>query len=234
MSWSEHVYPHGELIELIPGLWQVTGSLGRQAILRNMAVWRVDGGLVIHSAVCLDEAGMAALEALGEPRVLVVPNGFHRADAPHYKARYPGLTVVAAPGTRARVEQVIPVDADAAEVLEPLGIGCMLPRGLKPLEYVFRVPSADGRHGLVITDALFNHPDVTGIQGFVFKYLTASTGHFGISRLGRWLLLRERDAFAGFLRELADEPGLAAISVAHGDAITLDPAGALRGAADRV
>ena len=68
MSWSEHVLPHGELTSLAEGLWQVTGSLKNQPLPRNMVVWRMpDGGLLLHSVVALDDAGMHALEALGTP-----------------------------------------------------------------------------------------------------------------------------------------------------------------------
>ena len=234
MSWSDHVHPHGPLVELAPGFWQVTGSMPRGALRRNMAIWRAGDGLVIHSCVCLEQAGMAAIEALGEPRILVVPNRFHRHDAVRFRERYPRIRVVAAPGTRAQVEKVIAVDADAREALDGLGTECLLAPGLKPWEYVFRVPTDDGRHGLVFADALFNHKHAAGFEGWILRNITGSTGAFGITRLGRWMMLRDRALFAGFLRELADAEGLAAISVAHGEALVDDPAGALRQAAERV
>jgi hypothetical protein len=59
----------------------------------------------------MDEPRMAALEALGAPTWLVVPNGYHRLDAPAYKRRYPQLQVVAPEGAAARVRQVVAVDA---------------------------------------------------------------------------------------------------------------------------
>lgn len=62
--WEKHVLPHGDLEQLAPGLWQVTGSLERNPLPRNMQIWRApSGGLLIHSAICLDEAGMAKVDA---------------------------------------------------------------------------------------------------------------------------------------------------------------------------
>ena len=72
------VLPHSSLKPLKANLWMVTGSLKGRHMPRNMVVYKMkDGGLLIHSAIALDEAGFKALEALGEPTVLIVPNGFH-------------------------------------------------------------------------------------------------------------------------------------------------------------
>jgi hypothetical protein len=51
--------------------------------------WLADGGLVIFSAIALKETAMQQVEALGQPRYLIVPNAFHRQDAAVWKSRYP-------------------------------------------------------------------------------------------------------------------------------------------------
>ncbi len=234
MTWREHVHPHGPLVEVVPGLWQLTGSLPRSPLQRNMALWRVPGGTAIHSAVCADEPTMAEIEALGVPRVLVVPNGFHRADAARFKARYPEIQVVAPRASRDRVARVVPVDACAEDALPPLGTACLAPDGLAPAELVYRVPCDGERVALVFCDALFHHPHVPGVTGWVLRHVTRSTGELGITRIGRWLMLRDKAQFRAFLERLADTPGLAAVLVAHGDAIVEGPADALRAAAGRV
>lgn len=233
MSWD--VYPHGELVVVADGLWMVTGSMKGGGLPRNMVAWRMPaGGLWIHSAVNLDEAHMAELEALGSPAVLVVPNGFHRADAPAWKARYPGLQVVAPAASRVRVEKVLPCDATAEEVLPARGVICHLPDGLKPAELVYELPLPDGRHALVLTDVLFNiEAHLPGPAGFFLRYVTGSTGHFGPTRLSRLMLVSDGKAFASWLRRQADRPGLAAILVAHGAPVTGDCADKLRMAAAR-
>ena len=86
----------------------------------------------------------------------------------------------------------------------------------------------------MVTDALFNHDDTPGLPGLFFKYVTASTGHFGISRLGKLLLLKERRAYADYLRAWADDPQLRGVVVGHGDAVIEDLPDRLRAAAARV
>src|SRR5579872_5131186 len=116
-KWT--VYPHGKLQELTPGLWQVTGSMPSGHIPRNMAVYRMpDGGLLLHSAMCLEEGEMTRLESLGRPSVMIVPNGWHRLDAARYKKRYPGLRVVCPEAAHARVALVVPVDATIGEATD--------------------------------------------------------------------------------------------------------------------
>lgn len=94
MTWSEHVHPHGSLELLLPGLWQVTGALPRTPVPRNMQIWSSARGLCLHTAVALDEPGMAALEQLGELAVLIVPCPIHRSDVAVFKQRYPQLEIV--------------------------------------------------------------------------------------------------------------------------------------------
>src|SRR5687768_1406139 len=97
MSAAEwKVLPHGTLEELVPGrLWRVQGSLPDMALPRNMIVARLgDGKLLIHSVICLDEPGMKALAALGEPRIMIVPNEGHRLDALAWRSRFPHIRVL--------------------------------------------------------------------------------------------------------------------------------------------
>ena len=75
---------------------------------------------------------MAALEKLGTPKVMIVPNEGHRSDAPRYKARYPELEVLGPSGARAKIEEVIKLDATCEEALPGLGIVCHVPDGAKP------------------------------------------------------------------------------------------------------
>jgi hypothetical protein len=79
-EWRSHVLPHGEIEELAPNLWHVTGTLPSSTIMvpREMVLYRlVDASLLIHSAIALNEPEMAKLESLGTPQILVVPNRIH-------------------------------------------------------------------------------------------------------------------------------------------------------------
>ena len=48
--WKNHVLPQGELTQLTPELWQVTGSLDRNPSSRNMQISKVpSGGLLMYT-----------------------------------------------------------------------------------------------------------------------------------------------------------------------------------------
>ena len=96
-SWT--VLPHRPLEKLEANLWRVEGDLPNGGFKRVMTVARMrDGGLVIHNAICVGPGLMAELEAFGTPRVLVVPNGYHRLDALVWKQRYPQVRVIGGDG----------------------------------------------------------------------------------------------------------------------------------------
>ena len=85
---SEAVAPYQPLRTLAPGLHVVDGEWG--PLGRRMTVMEVGGGaLAIHSAIRLREADLAALDALGRVRWILVPNPEHSTEAGFYAARYP-------------------------------------------------------------------------------------------------------------------------------------------------
>src|SRR3954468_2138577 len=105
------VLPHGAIESLGERLRVVEGGLPDLPLKRVMSVVRLDdGGLVIHGGVALNPAVMAELEAWGTPRILLVPNPWHRLDAPAFKRRYPALKIYCPAGARSRVERAVAVD----------------------------------------------------------------------------------------------------------------------------
>jgi len=231
-TWASHVLPHGPLTKLTAGLWVVTGSLPRQPLPRTMTVFRLpSGGLWLHSAVALNEAGMDALEALGPPEVMVVPSGMHRLDAAVYKERYPDLRVICPRGARKAVEKVVAVDADAEDTLEEQGIAWQAPPGMKPDELVYELPVEGGR-ALVFCDALFNLDHLPGFGGWLSKMM-GSTGFFGTTFVGR-LFTRDKAGWKGWLASQAERDDVRYIVVAHGKPITADCARRLGEAAARL
>lgn len=211
-------YPHGALAQIAEGLWQVEGRLPRGNLPRNLAVYRMpDGGLLLHSAICLDEEGMGALLRLGEPRAMVVPSAFHRLDAPRYKRRFPALRVLCPAAVRARVEKVVAVDGAIGPGPLPgvPGVVAHAPAGLKPAELAYELALPGGGCALVFTDMLMNLPErLPGPDGLLFRLL-GSTGFFGMTRVGRFLLLRDAGALAGWLRAQAERE-VHALCVGHG------------------
>lgn len=234
--WNDHVHPHGEIKELSSGLWEVTGSLARNPLPRSMQVWRAPSGeLLIHSAICLNEAGMASLEALGPIRWVIIPCGLHRADALPYRERYPQAQFLCPAAARSKVEEVVPVDALCEDVLPALGITIIHPKGLKPFELHLLLPLANHQKALIMTDALFNLEGAPpkGIMGLVLKWI-GSVGPLGMTRIGRWLLLEDRALARAYFEELATTPNLSVLCIAHGDSIRENVHEALRAAADRL
>lgn len=236
-EWAAHVLPHSSITELAAGLWHVTGVLGPTP--REMVIYRLsDGSLLIHSAIALDDLGLAHLESLGTLKIMIVPNRIHRIDAGIYKRRYPELVVVAPAVAKPYVEEVVPVDAIAEELLPEYGIVCHLPAGVRPQELAYELPLAIGK-ALVFTDILFNLTDAY-LEAYaprskcLLRWLGAGN-HFGITALGQRFFMTDKAAYRLWLQSLADTvSSLRVISVAHGEPIINNCSEQLRAAANRL
>ncbi|MFN0249608.1 MAG: hypothetical protein ACKV2T_22175 [Kofleriaceae bacterium] len=82
---------HGELREVLPGVFFVTGEIkmaGPIRFSRNMVVVREGAELVIVNSIRLDDAGLAALDKLGKVTHVLRLAGFHGRDDAFYNARY--------------------------------------------------------------------------------------------------------------------------------------------------
>ena len=96
------VWPHGALQPAFPGVYFVVGTnRTRHAGVdlqtsRTMTVVCEDGALTLINTVRLDDAGLAALAALGDVRHVVRLGAFHGRDDPFYCDRY-GATLWALP-----------------------------------------------------------------------------------------------------------------------------------------
>ena len=148
---------------------------------------------------------------------MVVPNRFHRLDAMFYKERYPTIQVVCPSVARERVEEIVPVDGDAEEVLPNLGIRCHVPRGTKSFELTYELDLSPGS-ALVFTDVLFNLEHLPTLTGWILCLL-GSTGFFGTTRIWRFLFLKDKEAFKQWLLEAAETRNLRLICVGHGSPI---------------
>jgi hypothetical protein len=236
MGWSDVnrnwlPLPHLPIEELSENLWRIQGSLPNMGLKRVMTVARLaNDDLVIHNGIALDDQSMARLEAWGRPAWLLVPSAYHRLDAPAFAARYPEMRVLCPAGARGKVAKVVDVHgtadafpADDAVQLQPV-------EGIKNAEDVLMVTSSDGTT-LVFTDLIFNMPHGTGMNGWFFRYLTASTGGPRISRMVRLFLIADKRALRAHLERLASLPNLVRVIVSHHRMITDDPAGTLRAVA---
>lgn len=85
--------PHGELRELFPDVFFVTGTMRMPGTMpvrfsRNMTVIREGERLVIVNSVRLSDEGLRRLDALGKVTDVIRLASFHGSDDPFYKERY--------------------------------------------------------------------------------------------------------------------------------------------------
>ena len=98
------VMPHGDLAEVFPDIFFVTGTtrpkFGDQQwqFSRNMTVVRDGEALTLINTVRLDDAGLSALDALGTVANVVKIGAFHGYDDPFYLDRYKQAKRWALPG----------------------------------------------------------------------------------------------------------------------------------------
>src|SRR5687767_11721160 len=209
------VLTHGPIHKLADNLWWVQGSLPNMSLKRVMTIVRLkDGGLVIHNGIALQEAAMREIEAWGEPRFLIVPNGGHRLDAPAYKKRYPKLQVFAPRGARERVAEVVPVDGSYEQFPADESVRFEMLHGVKDSEGAMLVRSGDGVT-VVLNDAVFNMDRKRDPLGFFFTTLLGSAPGPRVSRLAKLVFIQDKKALRGDLERLADTPGLERLVVAH-------------------
>ncbi len=221
------VLPHRPLAQLSDRVWRLEGDLDNMPIKRVMTIAkRSDGGLVVHNAIAADEPTMAAIAGIGEIRAIIVPNGYHRLDAGVFHERFPAAQVICPAGVRAKVEQVVPVNATYDEVARDGAVELQTIDGTKAREGAMIVRD-DGGTTLVFNDIVFNMPHAAGFKGFVLKNIMGSSGGVKITRLARLALIANRVAARAHLERLAALPELRRIIVSHHETIDQDPGRAL-------
>lgn len=108
MSTQPHPFPpalpHGELREVLSGIYIVTGTVAMPGPLpvrfsRNMTIVREGARLVLVNSVRLDDRGIAALDSLGKVTDVIRLAAHHGMDDPFYKDHY-GAKIWAVRGQR--------------------------------------------------------------------------------------------------------------------------------------
>jgi len=225
-------FPHDDIEQLAPNLWTVRGSLPFP-LKRHMIIYRLgDGSLLLHSVIAMSDEGMAKLETLGRPAVVIVPHTGHRMDAPFYKARYPQIRILAPAAARAKVEEVIKVDATCEEALPALGVRVHPVPAFKNCELAYELDLQGGGKALVMSDCVANRDHPKGFGGWFFAHVTGGIkGRLGVARIMRVMMMTNRAEARAGLEKLAEIPGVTVLSVAHGRPVTERVSEALREAA---
>jgi len=232
---AEHkIFPHGKLEALAPNLWQVRGSMDFP-LRRNMTVYRLaDGSLVLYSVVAMNEEGMKALEALGRPALMVIPNRGHLMDSAFYVKRYPDLKVACPPqGKKRAQERCGRVDGTPEELLAPLGIKVHPVHGLRHGELALEVDVPGGK--ALVTNDVLGGRDPEEKQTFLLRVIGPPPGHrLAVARIVRWVMVHNKIDLRGWLHLMAENPAIQLITASHAPPVVGDCAEALRDAATTV
>jgi hypothetical protein len=213
-AWT--VVPHQPLQKLDENLWAVRGTIPgiKMPLLRTMTIARrKDGRLVFVTAVPLEEPAMKAIEALGEPAFLIVPNGWHRTDAFPFKTRYPQLRVFCPKPMTRRVAEAVEVSGALEDLPSDERVSAFGVAGQRFGEAILTVRDAGGAT-LVFGDTIVNQTHMPTVGGFFFKLFGVSGGP-RVHPLMRRFTKAKR--FRAQLEELAQAPGLRRIIPGHGD-----------------
>jgi len=175
--------PHGALEELFPDVFIVRGSYVytqyKMALTRTMTVVRQGGGLTLLNSVRLDDAGEAALTALGTVEHVVKLGSFHGLDDPYYVDRF-GATLWAPPG--ATHKRGLATDRELGEDACPIaGATLFLFRTTRLPEAAIRIEAGGGT--LLACDAVTNLIDLDGSSG-VEAVVTRENGFLRPASIG--------------------------------------------------
>lgn len=232
-NWT--IPPHKKIQQVSENILRVEGSLlSGPPLQRVMTVVKMtNGDLIIHSAIAMDEDSMKSLEAFGKPKYLIVPNKWHRLDAPLYLKRYPQLTVLCPYGAKKNVEKIVTVHGTYSDFPKNDRVQLETLEGVDGAEGVLIVKEDTGTT-LVFNDALFNMPHLTGLKGFILRYITGSSGGPRISRIFKAALIKNKSALKKHFHKLAENPDLKRIIVSHHEMIENNPQQALLEAAKTI
>jgi hypothetical protein len=227
-QWT--VLPHGRLQQIDENVLTVTGVLRMPPmgeVERRMTVVRLGSGLlVVYSAIALDEDEMQALEDFGAPAFLIVPNDIHRMDAAIWKERYPALHVIAPAGARAKVGEVVHVDASEVDFGDPHVRFVTVP-GTGAREAALVVDTLSGTT-LILNDLIFDLRNRPGFMGWLFKKIGMTGDAPHMPKLIERRQVKNKEALSMQLERWADLPRLRRIVISHGEIIARDAAGVLR------
>lgn len=212
------LFPHAPIAFLDDRLFVVEGRWKTSPFERKMTVFLLSTGeLAVHSAIAMEEAGMAALEAIGRPAWVLVPNRLHASEAVWYAQRYPSARVLVPAEIRGKLfEHLTRIDGSLdddwpASLRGELAVVPL--RGTRIGEVAFvHGPSRT----LVLTDVCFHYGgrDLP-LATRTFMRLNGAYGRFGPSRLFKWFAVADRGALRASIAAVL-EHDFERVIVSHG------------------
>jgi hypothetical protein len=125
--------------------------------------------------------------------------------------------VVAPPGARDKVAEVVPVDLTAVDFGDPR-VALSVVAGTAGQEFALMVQTETGKT-LVVNDLIFNLPALKGASGLMMKLLGFGPGKPHMPKLVMMKLLKDKRAVRGQLERWADTAELERVLVSHGGPI---------------
>lgn len=224
----------GGLRAIAENMWVVDGTIQMPPgpLPRRMTIARLaSGDLVVFSAIALDDDTMAEVNALGRPAFLVVPNAFHREDAPEWKRRYPAMQVIAPELARAAANEVVKVDDTVGDFGEST-VRIVQVAGTRG-ESALVVHHLSGVT-LVVNDLIANVQDSRGIMKLVLTLMGFAGSRPQVPRMFKSRAVDDSGLVANQFRDWANIPGLTRVIVSHGSIIEDAPAALLHRLADNL
>ena len=175
---------------------------------------------------------MAALESFGRPAFLIVPSDRHRMDAKIWRQRYPHLLVIAPEGARAKVEEVVRVDATSYDFRDPTVELVAVP-GMDQHDAALVVRSSGGV-SLILNELIWNVDNKPGFSGWLMKALGFTKSEPQIPALIAHIGIKDKPALQQQLEAWSRLYGLKRIVVSHGSIIEHDPLVVLRDLASQL
>jgi hypothetical protein len=201
------LFPHGPIHFVDDGLFVVEGRWKRSPFARRMTIFLLASGeIAVHSAIAMDEPGMAALEEIGRPAWVLVPNTMHYSDATWYGERYPAARVLVPGAARGKLfEKVRRIDGTLDEDWPPALRGEL---AIVPLEGVRNAEVAfvhARSRTLVMTDAVFHYRERDlPILARTIMRLNRAYDRFGPSRIFTSFVVSDQDAFRASIEALLE------------------------------
>jgi hypothetical protein len=230
--WEKKLLPHSPLKQINDSVWIVEGTIRDNPMPRTMTIFKTKEGLILHSVVVVNDEILKQIQSLGKIFAIIVPNSFHRMDAPAYKEKFPEIKVISPKDSMSKVQKVISVDYSSEEYLPTLGVKAYIPPGLRPFELVYEVESSQGTT-MIVTDIFFNMDDIPGFRG-IFLKIIGSTGFLGMTFIGRTFILNDKNQFKTWIHSLENRPEIKNLIVAHGNPVTSNLNSLWKSIADRL
>lgn len=178
--------------------WRVLGiDFKRTVTLLRLS----DGRVVVHTTAKFTDEDIAAIRRFGEPAWLVDATLMHDTFAKEGRAQLPGIPYVAPEGFTKRsgvpTESLWPPPAAWVPEIDVLKI-----EGVRTNEHALYHRRS---RTLVVADLFFSFPAKTrGWPSFFVRHFMRLPRLFGISAFYRWLIIKNKPAFARSMKALLD------------------------------